>query len=258
MSNHLISTTYSRDLGSLTRKAVMVLLSDKASDDGSGIYASKQTMADELCTSKQTVITVVKSLMVDGLLIEAGQRLNANGYTIEYAINVDALEALPLVGSAQRKQSRKLTGQAALPVKLDDRTSQAALPEPSLNLPPIDKANALSPPALKLVEAEEPEVSLKPEHVVEAWNAMAGRTGLPKVRKLDADRTRKLNARIRQNSIDEFTEAIGAIERSPFLRGEKDWRGAGFDFLLSPSKFNKLLEGQYDESNSRTAASPYR
>lgn len=93
----------------------------------------------------------------------------------------------------------------------------------------------------------QPEIDLKPEHVVEAWNDMAGRTGLPVIRKLTQERRTKLNQRIRQNTIDEFTEAIGAIERSPFLRGDngRSWR-ANFDFLLSPTKFTRLIEGTYD------------
>jgi hypothetical protein len=97
----------------------------------------------------------------------------------------------------------------------------------------------------------EPEIEddeLKPEHVVEAWNDMAKRTGLPVVRKLTPDRVKSLSRRIHENSIDEFTEAIRAIEQSEFLRGggRNGWR-ADFDFLLSPTKFNKILEGTYGQ-----------
>ena len=93
----------------------------------------------------------------------------------------------------------------------------------------------------------ENENDLKPEHVVEAWNATAQRNGLREVRKFTPQRRRKLASRIRQNTIDEFTEAISAIERSAFLRGENDrgWR-ATFDWMLEPSNFTKLIEGTYD------------
>lgn len=137
MSNHLISEAYKRQLGSMARNAVMVLLADKASDDGTGIWASKQRMADELGTTKQTVIATIKSLIADGLIREAGQRKSPNGYTVEYAIVVKALRALPLVKAHCEDQSSTLTGQAALPVKEDDRTGQAALPKPSLT--PLSK-----------------------------------------------------------------------------------------------------------------------
>ena len=89
------------------------------------------------------------------------------------------------------------------------------------------------------------EIQLKPEHVLEAWNAMAGESGLPKA-KLTPERRKKLNTFIRRHQIDDITEAIWAVPRSPFLRGENDrgWK-ANFDFLLQPSSFNKILEGTY-------------
>jgi len=119
--------------------------------------------------------------------------------------------------------------------------------------PPLND-NILIPPAPPLHDrsdhsgedgAEAPP-TLLPEHVLEVWNDMAGRQGLPKA-KMTPERRRKLVARIRQHSIDDFTEAISAVERSPFLRGENDrgWR-ADFDFLLQPSRFTKLIEGTYD------------
>lgn len=105
-------------------------------------------------------------------------------------------------------------------------------PVPSVN------SNELTSPA-------EPE--LKPEHVIEAWNHTAERVGLKTVRKPTPERIRKLRTRIKQNTIEDFTEAIAAIERSAFLRGENDrgWK-AHFDWMLEPKNFTKLIEGTYD------------
>jgi len=113
--------------------------------------------------------------------------------------------------------------------------------------PPND--NEISnPPELPQDGSDEPSPPcLEPEHVVEAWNATADRLGLPAVRKLTPERRRKLKTRIRQNTIDEFTEAISAIERSRFLRGDNDrgWR-PNLDWMLEPRNFTKLIEGTYD------------
>lgn len=89
--------------------------------------------------------------------------------------------------------------------------------------------------------------TLKPDHVVEAWNNIAARHGLARVRKLTPARRQQLRSRLKDCSVDDFTEAIAAIERSPFLRGdnERNWR-ITFDFLLKPSNFAKLIEGTYD------------
>lgn len=71
--------------------------------------------------------------------------------------------------------------------------------------------------------------------------------GFPPVRKMTAQRTRQLDARLRDSTFDEWQQVMSALERSAFCRGENDrgWR-ADFDFLLQPKSFTKLLEGTYD------------
>lgn len=89
--------------------------------------------------------------------------------------------------------------------------------------------------------------SLKPEHVLEAWDTVAERYGLPKCRKLTEARQRQLRLFVKRNTIDEVRAGLDAIERSAFLRGENDrgWR-ADLDFFLQPKSFAKLIEGAYD------------
>jgi hypothetical protein len=130
VSNHITSAVYKRQLGTHMRKSVMALLADKASDDGSGIWASKQTLADELCCSKQTVIATIQGFIADGLLHESGTRKCSTGATVEYRIDVAAIDALPLV-DCHAKRSSALTGQAASPVKSTAPRGQAAGPKPS-------------------------------------------------------------------------------------------------------------------------------
>jgi uncharacterized protein YdaU (DUF1376 family) len=91
------------------------------------------------------------------------------------------------------------------------------------------------------------EPSLKVEDVVEVWNEMAEQCGLAKVTKLTDVRRKKIKARIKEYSVEDWSKAMKAIYNSKFLRGENDrgWK-ADFDFLLEPSKFVKLVEGAYD------------
>ncbi len=131
MSNHLTSEVDKRQVGSMARTAVMRLMADKASDDGSGIWASKQRMAEEIGTTRQTVITTIKSLIEDGLISECGQRACENGYTVEYLIDVQALRVLPLVPCHEKDHLEASTRKAALPVKQLYPTRQAALRHPS-------------------------------------------------------------------------------------------------------------------------------
>jgi hypothetical protein len=154
VSRKVATLVYSKQAGSMARKAVLAYFADRANDDGSGVWAAKQRIADEIECSKQTVITVVKGLVADGLIRETGKRPNSNGYTVEYAIILTAVESLP---DSKRDADgvQFLTGQ-----DLDGSTSQtprgqAALPKPSLNRPSqktssSSKARARKAPAFVL------------------------------------------------------------------------------------------------------------
>ncbi|WP_193748879.1 helix-turn-helix domain-containing protein [Leisingera sp. ANG-Vp] len=93
MSNHVTSLLRRRRLGvGLTGKALILLMGDLASDDGSGIWASKPTMASELETSERTVQRTIKDLIDAGFVSEVGKRKHRNGYTYEYRIIVERIE----------------------------------------------------------------------------------------------------------------------------------------------------------------------
>lgn len=242
MSNHLISEVYKRQVGNIARKAVMGLLADKASDDGSGIWASKQRMADEIGASKQTVIATLKGLTADGLVREAGMRKCTNGYTVEYAINVAALKALPLVKSHQDDQSEDLTGQATSPVKGFDATSQILLPDQSEDLTQTLQ-NPNKPSEDKSADTDRITV----DEVFEGWNSLAGHTGLPAIAKRTEARTKTIRRMARDYPVDDWVKVFAKIEQSPFLTGANDrgWK-ADLDFVLTERNFVKILEGKYD------------
>jgi len=99
MSIALMSVVRSRQIGSPTDKSVLLLMADFASDDGSGIWASKGRMSADLELSIRTVQRSTKALISLGLTREIGERKCTNGATIEYAISCDRLDALPLTRS---------------------------------------------------------------------------------------------------------------------------------------------------------------
>ena len=150
MSNHLISMAYKRDLRTPMRKSVMALLADKASDDGGGIYASKQTMADELCCSRQAVFDTIKAFVSEGLLEELGTRRFANGHTVEYGIVVERLEALPLVKCHADREQRRLprTRKSAGPVNHVDPSTTLTSPVNQVDPnPPKPTSQEATPPS---------------------------------------------------------------------------------------------------------------
>lgn len=106
MSNRVSVFVVKKRLGSAVRKAIMLYCADKASDDGRGIFTSKVTIAAELEIARSTVVSNINDLVDEGLLKVVGDRRHKNGFTVEYDIDLDALEALPNV----KEKSDELSG----------------------------------------------------------------------------------------------------------------------------------------------------
>jgi len=146
MSNIVSSQVQTRKVGSLTLKAVLMYMADKASDDGSGIWVSKSNMAADLEMSLSTVKRSIKTLAEQGVISESGKRNCKNGYTVDYTINLGALKQL---------ESTRFT---VNPVHSEPRTRSTVNPdtvhtEPqTIHEPPIEPPNT----ALTPVRAEAP------------------------------------------------------------------------------------------------------
>ena len=58
---------------------------------------------------------------------------------------------------------------------------------------------------------------------------------------------RKKSVRDKKISAEEFTEVFKRIEKSDFLTGRNGkWHGCSFDWILKPSNWQKINEGNYD------------
>lgn len=94
MSYDVTSLVSRKRIGSQIKKSVLLQMSSYASDDGSGIWASKSKIAIILEMSERSVQRAVKEMVQDRILIEVGQRKCKNGYTVDYSINLPALHVL--------------------------------------------------------------------------------------------------------------------------------------------------------------------
>jgi biotin operon repressor len=106
MSRQVAKLVYDRKIGSMLRKAVLAYFAERANDDGSMIWASKKTIADEIECSKQAVINTVKQFLAEGILIEVGHKKTQGGFTVVYDMDLAIIAALP-----KAKQSIELTSQ---------------------------------------------------------------------------------------------------------------------------------------------------
>jgi hypothetical protein len=167
------------------------------------------------------------------------KQMQAEGLDFDAAIRV--LEAGerrsdPTAVDRQRKCRAKKANGHAVTVTRDSPPNDRDILTPQA--PPNGISSEIPPPADK--------IELKPEHVVEVWNDLATRHGLSAVKKITPERRKKLQTFIRRHTIDDITEAIAAIPRSPFLLGEnqRGWQ-ASFDWFLEPRNLTKLTEGTY-------------
>lgn len=94
MANNIFGIVERKKFGSPTKKAIMLYMADKASGDGSGIWVSKPNMAKDLEMTDRAIRKNIKELVEAGILIEAGKRNCAFGYTVDYSLNVAAIQSL--------------------------------------------------------------------------------------------------------------------------------------------------------------------
>lgn len=195
-------------------KLVLLALADQANDQGTQCWPSVATIGRRSGQGERTVRRALADLETKGHITRDHRDGTSTQYRIHPCQSGTPDKSAPLPKTP--KTPAKLAPKPPLPVSSDDKSSSPAL---------------------------------QPEHVVEAWNALAVRHGLAQVKKLTKGRLKSLKARIAEHTIEDFTEAIAAIERAPFLLGDSKggWR-ADFDFFVQPSSFVKLIEGSYDRA----------
>lgn len=85
--------------------------------------------------------------------------------------------------------------------------------------------------------------------IVDAWNSLSA-VGVPSIRMIasGSKRYKALTARLNEYSEEDILKAIDNIKQSKFLQGknERGWV-ITFDWLLLPSNFQKVLEGNYQD-----------
>lgn len=89
--------------------------------------------------------------------------------------------------------------------------------------------------------------SVKPEHVFEFYQELAGGMALPVPRDLTPVRRQLIRGRISQYSLEDFHTVFARCRGSPFLRGDVKGRTPlTVDWLFKKGNFQKVLEGNYE------------
>ena len=95
-------------------------------------------------------------------------------------------------------------------------------------------------------------VGEKEKEIIGQWNEFAAKHGLPKINGIIKGSKREIHLRARMADKDfDFQKLLGQIERCPFLLGQKTDFRATFDWIICPSNYQKIMDGNYLDQTSQ-------
>ena len=220
MSSEALAWAFKVNVKPSAVKFTLIALCECANYKTGKIFPSIEHLTEITGQDRKTIIANIAKLEAAGLIRDTGER---GGRTKQIKVYEAAIETVPKTEQLQKRNS------SVSPPKQSQKRDTEPSREPSS---PVS-ANADTSPAIR------------PKDVLDAWNDMAAKNGLPIAKVLTVPRQKRLRTMIAQHPPDDFATALDAVERSPFCRGEKsDWK-ADFDFFLQTKSFTKLLEGAY-------------
>ena len=218
-----------------TKKAVLISLADNASDEGV-CWPSISTIGVRTCLSERAVRDALRWLEEAGVLISNQRYGRSTWYTITPAGYAPGVKCPPAPDAPPPRQEVPVT-----PAPYAPRTVK----EPSIEPSPLE--NGSSQP-----KTSKPKCN--PQAIVDLFNKTL--PGLPQVAMLTKDRKAKINARWNESDVhqdlDFWADFFALVGSSEFLMGEGDGRNGGkpfratFDWLIAPSNFVKVVEGNYN------------
>lgn len=96
------------------------------------------------------------------------------------------------------------------------------------------------------------------QDIVDAWNNELVPLGIPKINGIRSKRATMVAARIREYGKESFFKCIEEVKNSSFLQGKTkaSWTGFNFDWMICPSNYPKVLEGNYNDERKKCNAEP--
>lgn len=225
MSMELMVKAMKATVGNPLRKLVLIKLADNANDNGE-CWPSYQHIADQCEIGRSTVKSHIRELEKMGFLVRIFRRDGELNKSNIFRLNLDANSG---AGSDLVGQDLPEGGAGAAPgggAGADPRTSHSF--EPVI----------------------EPDSDQRAERVPyeEIFKAYAtALPGLPQVRIKDAARKAAIrnrwNADPRFKSVEFWQKYFEYAGKSDFLMNQ--CKAIGFDWLMKPANFKKVLEGNY-------------
>jgi len=116
-----------------------------------------------------------------------------------------------------------------------------------------ESANALSDDELVVCERTKQKEIISYSQILEFWNTQT-KGIFNSITCITGKRRESVKARIRQHGKEAFMLAVQKAVKSSFLQGQnaRSWQ-LTFDWLIKPNNFQKVLEGNYDNTTNNSA-----
>lgn len=234
MSTIIMSVCWPLQGMSGPQKAVLISLADNANDEGV-CWPSIARISQRTCLSERTVQTAIKWLGSVGILSVRERIGRSTVYTLTPAAYSPPHVVHPAADAPSPPQLTTKTPAAAAPRTVIEPSSEPSLQEGDANVQKDSKAKC------------------SPQAIVDLFNKTIPE--FPQVVMLTKDRIDRIRARWNDSAVHQdmgfWAEYFAQVRNSKFLMGEVPASGGSafrcnFDWLIRPSNFVKVVEGNYN------------
>ena len=208
------------------------------------LLTGRKQLSEETGLTEREVRTTIKRLANDQQITIK----TTNKYSIITVCNYDSWQSL------QKRNDQQTTSKKPTNDQQSDHYKKNIIKDN------IEINNKDATASLQL-EFEEPEVKSKVsdfdfDDFLDYFNKTlkANNSIIPSLRKIDERRKNVIHARIKDYGTDAIYEVVQKASVSSFMNGggSKGWK-ANFDWMFGPDNFRKVLEGNYDDMDTKNS-----
>lgn len=225
-------------------KFVLIMLANYASNDSWDCHPSVNTLADDTGMSRDTVMRAIKTL-------ESAGRVRVIRRTVE---GINLPNVYRLIRSADTPSDVQGVVAVCGQGSSTQRGGVVAVCDSNQSFEPINEPVTEQAAPVPAKPAAKESTSCPAQAITDLFNQILTPT-LPAVVILNSDRKAKLKSRWTESpvhqSLDFWRDYFETVSSSDFLMGRAPGKNGGkpfratFDWLICPSNFVKVVEGNY-------------
>ena len=288
VADRIVGKTDKKPNGNQTEKNLLMAMANYASDNGEGIWASNQCLADRAGVSRETATRTVKSLKDKGLIERLGIKKYGKTHTVIYRMDLTVLYHLDLTETAKNHLERMAVNDVTerhndtvndvMERHNDTVNDVTERHNDTVNDVTEDHNDSERCDARDVSDVTERHTNRYRNHIYnislnahartregdrhlvdrirEAYDGLSDKHNLPGIKVFGDSRKRLIRARLKDagGNEDLLFEVMHKVADSDYCRGLVNGWKADFNFIFSPEGFPKILEGKYD--NDRNIRNP--